>query len=114
MADGSFDLASDSVNRVTEVGVTPGTYRVQVSAPRIVDEDTIHWNAPERYADFRSSGLGVTINKPTDNLVIELTWADEKRAEATESSAQAPVESNEIEPSPRKASASSSRNEGTQ
>jgi len=76
MADGSFELASDSVNRVSALGIPRGDYRVQVSALQVVDDETIRWNAPEMYADFRTSGLDVTIDRPTDDLVIELTWGD--------------------------------------
>jgi len=84
MADGSFDLASESINRVSELGVPRGKYRVQVSALNIVDDETIRWNAPEKYADFRTSGLDVTIDRPTDDLLIELTWGDAKPADDNE------------------------------
>ena len=87
MADGSFDLASESVQRASEAGVPPGSYRVQVSASKIVDDETIHWNAPEKYADFRTSGLSVTIDKPTDDLVIELSWEDAGATDESDGSA---------------------------
>jgi hypothetical protein len=79
LADGSFRLASESVNQLSAVGVPLGKYRIQVSASNVVDDSTIRWNAPARYADFRTSGLDVTIQKPTDDLVIELTWDDTAR-----------------------------------
>jgi hypothetical protein len=85
LADGSFELASDSVNRVSEAGVRPGNYRVQVSASKVVDDETIRWNAPEKYADFRTSGLNVTIDKPIDDLVLELTWGGAEPAQETDS-----------------------------
>jgi hypothetical protein len=87
LSDGRFELASDSVNKVSTFGVPPGDYRVQVSALQVVDDETIRWKAPEKYADFRTSGLNVTINKPTHNLVIHLSWANKNtadRSEATE------------------------------
>lgn len=72
-ADGHFELASESVGRAKEIGVAPGRYRVQVASSKIVDEKTIQWNAPAKYADFRTSGLEVTINKPTSALRIQLS-----------------------------------------
>jgi hypothetical protein len=72
LADGSFDLASESVNTVATSGVLPGVYRVQVSSSEIIDDQTIRWKIPQRYADFRTSGLQVTISGPTDGLLIEL------------------------------------------
>jgi hypothetical protein len=70
--DGSFDLAGESVDRTTTDGVPRGKYKVQVSSSNIVDDQTIHWNAPQHYADFRTSGLEVVITEPTSDLVIEL------------------------------------------
>lgn len=84
MADGSFDLASDRVNQISEPGVLVGTYQVQVSANRIIDDETIHWYAPAKYADFRTAGLDLTIDRPTDDLAIDLTWGDEKPPAANE------------------------------
>jgi hypothetical protein len=72
LEDGSFDLAGESVDRASTDGVPPGKYRVQVSSSNIVDDQTIHWNAPQHYADFRTSGLEVVIAEPTSDLVIEL------------------------------------------
>jgi hypothetical protein len=72
LEDGSFDLAGESVDRTTTDGVPPGKYKVQVSSSNIVDDQTIHWNAPQHYADFRTSGLEVVIAEPTSDLVIEL------------------------------------------
>jgi hypothetical protein len=82
LSDGSFQLASESVNHLSQVGLPRGKYRVQVSASNVIDDATIRWNAPARYADFRTSGLGVTIKKPTDDLVIELTWEGAQRNDA--------------------------------
>jgi hypothetical protein len=77
LADGSFDLASSSISdKIDERGVYPGTYRIAVSASELLDEDSIRWHAPKEYADFRTSGLVKTIDKPIDDLSIELTWKD--------------------------------------
>jgi hypothetical protein len=54
-------------------GAIPGHHRVQVSASEISGEDKVMWHAPMKYASFRTSGLTVDVNEPTDSLVIELT-----------------------------------------
>jgi hypothetical protein len=71
--DGKFELASEGLNQVRQPGVPLGRYRVQVSAAKIVNDQAIEWSAPERYADFRTSGLQVTVEKPVDDLFIDLT-----------------------------------------
>lgn len=73
LADGSFDMAAESVDRASQAGILPGKYRVQVSASKIVDDQTIEWKAPQHYADFRTSGLEVVVEKPVNDLVFELT-----------------------------------------
>jgi hypothetical protein len=75
-SDGRFELASESVGRAKEIGTAPGRYRVQVASSKIVDEKTIQWNAPSKYADFRTSGLEVTIDTPTKDLRIQLANDD--------------------------------------
>ena len=100
LSDGSFELASESVDRSVATGIPRGTYRVQVSASKVVDEETVEWKAPAAYADFRTSGLNVTIDKPTRDLLIELTWGDSKRTEAQ------PPPANEIQAAPNLADAS--------
>jgi hypothetical protein len=80
-ADGHFELASESVGRTKEIGAAPGRYRVLVASSKIVDEKTIQWNAPAKYADFRTSGLEVTINNPMNDLQIKLV-SDESSAGA--------------------------------
>jgi hypothetical protein len=34
---------------------------------------------PKKYADFRTSSLEVVIDKPVDDMKIELTWGNEKK-----------------------------------
>ncbi|MBX3426366.1 MAG: hypothetical protein KF688_11860 [Pirellulales bacterium] len=76
-ADGSFRLLSRSVG-VDADGVPAGRYRVAVNACEILDEDAgeIAWHAPQRYADFRNSGIDVAIDGSQRDLTIELTWND--------------------------------------
>lgn len=82
LADGSFEIAAESVDRPSELGLTPGTYRVQVSSSEIVDDETIRWKAPQHYADFRTSGLEVVVDRPTDDLKIELRSEAKEEADA--------------------------------
>lgn len=59
-------------------GAVVGTHRVQVSASEII-KGKVKWHAPNSYSDYRSSGLVVEIDAPTDDLVIELTWDGQKQ-----------------------------------
>jgi hypothetical protein len=81
-SDGRFELASESVGRTKEIGAAPGNYRVQVASSKVIDDKTIQWNAPVRYADFRTSGLAIVIDKPTKDLRIQLS-SDESPAAAS-------------------------------
>ena len=66
-------LPRESINGSTQSGLPRGDYLVQVSSSKVIDDETIQWNAPQKYADFRTSGLEVTVNEPTDSLDIQLT-----------------------------------------
>jgi hypothetical protein len=72
-SDGTYRLTSESINGSTQSGLPRGDYLVQVSSSKVVDDETIQWNAPQKYADFRTSGLKVTVSEPTDSLDIQLT-----------------------------------------
>ena len=92
LADGSFDMAAESIDRTSLPGILPGQYRVQVSASKIVDDETIEWKTPQHYADFRTSGLEVVVEKPVDDLVFELTSeVDEAPADVDGSATDAPA-----------------------
>jgi len=52
-------------------GAVPGLHRVGISASEIKHDQTT-WHAPIKYANFRTSGISVQIDGPTDSLVIEL------------------------------------------
>lgn len=77
MSDGSFKLAENSLSssRLTD-GVSPGIYRVSISASKVIDEDAgqVEWLAPSKYADFRTSGLELKIAGPEQDLRLDLTW----------------------------------------
>ena len=57
-----------------EDGVVPGTHRVAIAANKGIGDTALKWFAPKKYADFKSSGIEVTIDEKTEELLIELTW----------------------------------------
>lgn len=69
---GRFELASATQSE-TRKGVVPGKYRVAVSTVQIVDDETVNWLAPQKYADHRKSDIEFVIEKPTDSLIIDLS-----------------------------------------
>lgn len=73
-ANGNFTLTCYDGND----GVVPGEHKVQVAASEVLSDTLIHWYVPKRYASFRTSGLKQQVTEPTDSIVIELTWGDEK------------------------------------
>lgn len=66
-------------------GALPGKHRVQVDGNRAISEMKAEIFTPKRYADFRTSELEVVIDKPVDDLKIELTWGKEKKGPYIES-----------------------------
>src|SRR5262249_25967947 len=52
-------------------GAVPGLHRVAVSGSEVKQQQTV-WHAPIKYANFRTSGISVQIEGPTNSLVIEL------------------------------------------
>jgi hypothetical protein len=62
-----------------EDGAVLGRHRVQVTASEITGGEKVVWHAPQKYADFRSSGITVDVTEPTDSVLIELSWAGERR-----------------------------------
>lgn len=73
-SEGRFELSCYDKND----GVVPGTHRVEVAATESIDERSKRWHAPKKYADQNTSGIEVTIDQPTDDLAIELTWSGGK------------------------------------
>jgi hypothetical protein len=74
-----------SSSRMTD-GVTPGVYRVSISAARVTDEDAdeVEWLAPSQYADFRTSGIEMRIDRPQDDLVLDLVSEPTDATDTTE------------------------------
>ena len=55
-------------------GALVGKHRIQVLASESINNSTVKWHAPKKYADRQSSGLVETIQGPTDEVVVSLTW----------------------------------------
>lgn len=72
--EGRFQLSCYEKND----GAMTGTHQVSVHAAEGVDDRTVRWHAPKQYADKNTSGIEVTIDEPTDDLLIELTWSGGK------------------------------------
>jgi hypothetical protein len=73
--DGHFTLTCYDGND----GALPGKHRVQVDANRGISEKKMEIFTPKHYADFRTSGIEIVIDKAVDDLKIELTWGNEKK-----------------------------------
>jgi len=95
--DGRFQRAVERIGAPNKPGVLRGKYQVQVSASRIVDDQTIEWMAPERYADFRTSGIEVTIDKPANDLIVRLS----RKSDSTIDSGAADLPDDESNQRPR-------------
>lgn len=59
-------------------GCVVGTHPVAVIATESLGPSGQKWHAPKQYAAQDTSGLKVTIDGPTSDLKIELTWAGGK------------------------------------
>ncbi|MGD9632432.1 MAG: hypothetical protein AB7G28_21565 [Pirellulales bacterium] len=83
MEDGSFRvLTKVPSNGSYEVeGLFPGKYKLAVFASENVsaaENSEVRWLAPPRYADFRTAGLDANIEGPSEDMVVQLTWAGSK------------------------------------
>lgn len=59
-------------------GAIVGQHRVAVLSQEPTGGEHIKWHAPKKYANYSTSGLTEDITGPTDSLVIQLTWGNEK------------------------------------
>jgi hypothetical protein len=55
-------------------GCILGTHTVTIHAADTVDEFTLRWNTPKKYAVATTSGIQKTIDQPTDSMQIEISW----------------------------------------
>ncbi len=68
--DGRFELTCFT----QKDGSVLGQHVVTVTAAESVSPQAQKWHAPKRYADPATSNLSVTIDGPTKDLLLELTW----------------------------------------
>lgn len=69
--DGRFTLECFT----NDDGCLPGTHQVEVQSFENLSETKRRWLTPKKYSSTGTSGLTVAIDKATDALRIELTWA---------------------------------------
>lgn len=73
-SDGRFTLTTTDDGD----GVLVGTHKVIVVGTETLGPGAHKWHAPPAYAKYDTSGLTITVDKPTKDLKIELTWAGGK------------------------------------
>ena len=56
-------------------GALLGTHKVSITSAVGMGPHATRWFAPKKYSDCRTSGLTQEIAGPTDDLVINITWA---------------------------------------
>ena len=69
--DGSFRLTTFDEND----GCIPGSHPVTIVANEQITPTRMKWLAPKKYADVASTDRQVTIDRPRDDLIVELTWS---------------------------------------
>jgi len=74
MPDGSFKLTCYELND----GCTLGTHRVAVTVAKPMSPTATQWLAPKKYSKTGSSGIEITIDEATEDLLIELEGEDGK------------------------------------
>ena len=55
-------------------GCVLGTHQVAISACEVLNAGQQKWHAPKKYLDATRSGLTATVDGPTDNLEINISW----------------------------------------
>ena len=68
--DGTFTLTTTNDND----GCVTGTHPVAVIALETLGPSKQMWHAPKKYSSTETSDIKVTIDKPTNDLKIEITW----------------------------------------
>jgi hypothetical protein len=56
-------------------GAPIGQHIATVTSVESIDDHANRWHAPKQYAN-KANGVWVNIDGPTDNLKVELTWAN--------------------------------------
>lgn len=69
-AEGRFQLTTYDMGD----GTSLGTHPVSVHSGEFLDPSHKLWRVPKKYASLTTSGLSVSVDGPTDEIVINLTW----------------------------------------
>ena len=69
-AEGRFQLTTYEMGD----GTSLGTHPVSVHSGEFLDPSHKLWRVPKKYASLTTSGLSVSVDGPTDAIVINLTW----------------------------------------
>lgn len=72
--DGRFTLTCYE----TGDGAVLGSHQVMIMAQERIADDQYKWHTPKKYSSYATSGITQEITEPTDSLLIELTWGDER------------------------------------
>ena len=59
-------------------GCVPGKHRITVSSVDESNKTLRKFNAPPEYADLLTSKLEMSVDEPTDALLVRLTWGGRK------------------------------------
>jgi hypothetical protein len=59
-------------------GAQLGEHQVSVIAVQEINSNTMKWFAPKKYANHATSGLKFTVDKPTSEMNIALSWGGGK------------------------------------
>lgn len=68
--DGRFSMTTFEPND----GVVVGENKVEIRCVEAVSDTKAKWHTPQKYATADTSGLTLTIEKPTNDLELSLTW----------------------------------------
>ncbi len=68
--DGKFTLST----YVFGDGCVTGKHSVSVTASKQMNQQTMRWYAPKKYAAGETSGLTLEISEPTDSAEVNLSW----------------------------------------
>lgn len=72
--DGTFTLSTNTEND----GCVIGTHPVAIIALESLGPSAQKWHAPKIYNSSETSGLTISVDKPTKDLKIEITWSGGK------------------------------------
>lgn len=68
--DGTFTLSTYDFGD----GCVTGRHPVSVNASKMINQQTMRWYAPKKYAGADTSGLEFEVTEPTDEAEIKLSW----------------------------------------